>query len=285
MSDTKTVTLRTGLVGSGIQASSSPAIHIREARAHGIRLTYDLFDLSGDPGELALTLREVRARGYAGVNITHPYKQAVIPLLDEVDENVVEIGAVNTVVFRNGKSKGYNTDRIGFRESFKRGLSDAKLNCVLQLGAGGAGAAVVHALRDLGAAEIMIFDTDAEHSSAVVSRCPERFGVSRVGLVTDTREAAARADGIVNCTPVGMQKYPGCPLPAAWLGPRHWIADIVYFPLETELLRAARIVGCRTLDGGGMAVLQAAEAFHLFTGIAPDIERMLKAFASDIARG
>ncbi len=284
MHGNETAPLKTGLIGSSIQASRSPAIHVREARANGIDLRYDLFDLSGNLDELAQTLRDVCACGYAGVNVTHPYKQVIIPLLDEVAGDVVEVGAVNTVVFRNGNSIGYNTDRFGFRESFKRGLSAAKLGCVLQLGAGGAGAAVCHALRDLGVAEIMIFDTDAERAAAMINRCQNSFDRPRLTLLSEATNAVARADGIVNCTPVGMRKYPGTPIAPALLRSQQWVADIVYFPLETELLRAARAIGCRALNGGGMAVLQAAEAFRLFTGITPDVERMLAAFANDTAR-
>ena len=107
----------------------------------------------------------------------------------------------------------------------------------------------------------------------------ERFGAGRAVAGRDLAAAMASADGLINTTPVGMAKYPGLPLPADLLRPGLWVAEIVYFPLETELLRTARALGCRTLDGGGMAVFQAVMAFHLFTGIAPDPERMLRHFA------
>jgi shikimate dehydrogenase len=107
-----------------------------------------------------------------------------------------------------------------------------------------------------------------------------RFGAGRAVVVGDLAAEVAAADGLVNCTPVGMAKLPGTPLPVALLRPALWVAEIVYFPLETELLRAARAIGCRTLDGGGMAVFQAVGAFRLFTGLEPDAARMQRHFAA-----
>jgi shikimate dehydrogenase len=275
-----------GLIGAGIQASRTPAMHEREADEQGLRYVYRLIDLDRlGLGVEALPelLTAAKRMGFAGLNVTYPCKQAVIPLLDELSDDARSLNAVNTVVIRDGRTIGHNTDWSGFAEGFRRGLPDAKLDRVVQLGAGGAGAAVAHAMLTLGATRLTVFDVDAARSGELAANLCARFGEGRAVGVTDLAAAMAEADGLVHCTPTGMAKLPGLPLDARLLDRRHWVAEIVYFPLETELLRAARARGCRTLDGGGMAVFQAAGAFRLFTGVEPDAERMRRHFLSMVA--
>lgn len=275
--------MKFGLIGSGIQSSRAPRLHEQEARANNISCSYRLIDLEQlGVGVEALPqlLESAQAQGFAGLNITHPCKQAVIPLLDELSENAAAIGAVNTVAFTNGKRIGHNTDWWGFAESFKRGLSDVALDRVILLGAGGAGAAVAHAAMTLGVKRLGICDSEHARAFTLAQQTMIRFGDERVAGLTDLTAEMAKADGLIHATPSGMVGYPGLPLPIELLRPEQWVAEIVYFPLETELLRQARALGCRTLDGGGMAVFQAAEAFRLFTGVAPDPERMLRHFAA-----
>jgi shikimate dehydrogenase len=272
-----------GLIGSAIQASLTPAMHEREADEQGLRYLYRLIDIETlGLGIEALPELFIAAErmGFAGVNVTHPCKQLVIPLLHELSDVARALGAVNTVVLSNGRRIGHNTDWWGFAESFRRGLPDVKRERVVQLGAGGAGAAVAHALLTLGVAQLMIVDTDPARAEHVAASLTERFGGGRAAAPRDLAAALSKADGLINATPIGMAKYPGLPLPAELLRLDLWVADIVYFPLETELLRQARMLGCRTLDGGGMAVFQAAEAFRLFTGVTPDTQRMLRHFAA-----
>jgi shikimate dehydrogenase len=278
--------LLAGLIGTGIGASLTPALHEREGAEQGLRSIYRLLDLSRlGLGVEALPelLTAAERTGFAGLNITHPCKQAVIPLLHELSDDARALGAVNTVVLRDGKRIGHNTDWSGFAEGFRRGLPDAKRDWVVQIGAGGAGSAVAHAILTLGATRLSVFDTDQARAEAVADALCARFGEGRAVAGTDLPAAMAEADGVVNCTPVGMAKYPGLPLPAALLRPAHWVAEIVYFPLETELLRTARALGCATLGGGGMAVFQAVGAFRLFTGLEPDAERMLRHFGEMVA--
>jgi shikimate dehydrogenase len=218
--------------------------------------------------------------GFSGLNITYPCKQAVVPLLDQLSPDARALGAVNTVVLKDGQRVGHNTDCSGFAESFRRGLPDVRRDRVVQLGAGGAGAAVAHALLAEGVGRLAISDTDTPRAEALAADLTARFGAGRAVAVGDLVVEVAAADGLVNCTPVGMAKLPGTPLPVALLRPALWVAEIVYFPLETELLRAARAIGCRTLDGGGMAVFQAVGAFRLFTGLEPDAARMQRHFAA-----
>ena len=275
-----------GLIGAGIQASKSPAMHEQEGAAHGFRYWYRLVDidvLGVGPEALPQLLSAAELMGFTGLNITHPFKQAVIPHLTELSDDARALGAVNTVLLRAGKRIGYNTDWSGFAASFQRGLPDAPRDRVTLLGAGGAGAAVAHAILTLGAEHLAVFDVESERARKLAANLAARFGAARATAVTDLRASIEQSQGLVHATPTGMKAHPGLPLPADWLRPELWVAEIVYFPLETELLRAARRIGCRTLDGGGMAVFQAVDAFRLFTGAEPDPQRMLDHFAALIA--
>ncbi|MCX3288673.1 shikimate dehydrogenase [Streptomyces sp. NEAU-H22] len=269
-----------GLIGSGIGPSLSPALHEREADRQGLRLVYRLIDIDtlGVPPEAVGDLvRSARDLGFDGLNITHPCKQLVIEHLDALAPQAEALGAVNTVVFEGGRAVGHNTDVTGFAASFARGLPDAPLERVVQLGAGGAGAAVAHATLTLGAGRVTVVDALPERAEALAGSLNRTFGEGRVAAASPDRqtELLARADGIVHATPTGMAAHPGLPLPAGLLHSGLWVAEVVYRPLETELLRTARALGCATLDGGGMAAFQAADAFRLFTGREPDAARML----------
>jgi shikimate dehydrogenase len=271
------VPLRLGLVGRGIQLSRTPRMQEAEARAHGLDCRYQLLDTdAGTAGSLAEIVSRAEAEGFAGLNVTYPYKEAAVPLLDTLSDAARTVGAVNTIVFRDGVRRGHNTDFWGFAESVRRGLPDAAMGTVLLVGAGGAGRAVAHALRELGAGEILVADTRAEAAGALARTLADAG--ARAAVMNDLAAAAGAADGIVNATPVGMAKLPGTPLDPALLQPRHWVADIVYFPLETPLLAAARARGCTTLSGEGMAVFQAVRAFELFTGRRANPERMRSSF-------
>lgn len=276
-------TVLAGLIGAGIQASRTPALHEREGDAQGFRYLYRLIDLDTlgvDSAALPDLLAAAERMGYTGLNITFPCKQAVIPLLHELSYEARGIGAVNTVVLRDGRRIGHNTDCLGFAEGFRRNLSDAPRERVVQLGAGGAGAAVAHALLSEGVEQLTIFEVDSARAQMLVDNLNAHFGGQRARIGHDLASALAEADGLVNTTPVGMAKLPGAPLPLELLHTRLWVAEIIYFPLETELLSHARRLGCRTLDGGNMAVFQAVKAFELFSGVKANAERMLAHFAT-----
>lgn len=273
-----------GLIGSGIQASRTPALHEQEGRAHGLPYLYRLIDLDVlalDAAALPDLILAAERLGFRGLNITYPCKQSVIPLLTDLDEHAAAVGAVNTVVFSKGRRRGCNTDWSGFAESFRRELADAPRARVVQLGAGGAGAAVAHALLTLGTGELLLTDPEPGRAEALADRLCSRFGAGRARAVAPPLSGVlGRADGVVNATPVGMARFPGAPLAPELLTPRLWVADVIYFPMETALLRAARAAGCRTMSGAGMAVFQAAEAFRLFSGRTADPARMLAHFAA-----
>jgi shikimate dehydrogenase len=271
-----------GLIGQDIQASRTPEMHMREGEAQGLRLVYRIIDLTKlGLGVEALPdlLTAAQRMGFDGLNITHPCKQAVIPHLDELSDNARALGAVNTVILRDGKMIGENTDWSGFAEPFRRKMSDVALDRVVQIGAGGAGAAVAHAALMLGVKELTIFDIDPKRAESVAQNLSGHFGAGRAKAGSDLPGTIAQANGLINATPIGMDAHPGMPLPAELLRPDLWVAEIIYFPLETELLRRARALGARTIDGGGMAVFQAVAAFRHFTGLEPDSDRMLAHFA------
>ena len=271
-----------GLLGRGIGASRSPIMHEREGARLGLNYAYRLIDfdwLRLEDSALGDVIAAAEELGFAGLNVTHPFKQSVIPFLQELSPEAEAIGAVNTVVIKDGRRTGHNTDSWGFAESFRREMPDCALTDVLQFGAGGAGAAVAYALLEMGAARVNIFDKAAPRAAELAARLEARFG-PRVQATTDPKNALRCARGVVNATPVGMEKYPGLPFDGTLLSPDQWVAEIIYFPAETSLLRLARARGCRTLPGLGMAIYQALRAFALFTGLQPDRAAMAAHFAA-----
>lgn len=266
-----------GLIGAGIQGSRSPALHQAEARAQGLDLVYRLIDLDllGVGTEaLPRLLGDVVRERYSGLNITFPCKQAVIPLLHALSDEARAIGAVNTVVISDGKLTGHNTDASGWSWGFKRALPNADLSRVVLLGAGGAGAAVGHAALGLGATELSICDIDPSRAAALANNLREKFSDRKITSGKDLPAAMRSASGLIHCTPVGMAGHAGMPLDEKLLRPSLWVSEIVYVPLETELLKAARRIGCATADGGHMNVGQAILGFKLFTGREADPARM-----------
>ncbi|MDP9511873.1 shikimate dehydrogenase [Pseudomonas protegens] len=272
-----------GLIGAGIQASRTPALHEHEGDAQNLRYLYRLIDLDQlglDSSALPDLLSAAERMNFTGLNITFPCKQSILPLLDELSPEARGIGAVNTVVLKDGKRVGHNTDCLGFAEGFRRGLQGVARRHVVQMGAGGAGAAVAHALLSEGVEQLSIFDVENQRAQSLADNLNQHFGAARAKAGGDLPSTLASADGLVNTTPMGMAKLPGTPVPVELLRAELWVAEIVYFPLETELLRNARALGCRTLDGGTMAVFQAVKAFELFSGQSANPQRMLEHFHS-----
>ena len=264
---------RVALVGADIGGSLSPALHEREAAALGLDYTYTLLDLDHLPP--GWRLRHAVQQGMTGFNITHPVKQAVLGQLDDLSPDARTLGAVNTVSVTDGRLIGHNTDHSGFLAGLRGGLPDARLDRVVVVGAGGAGSAVAYALAGAGAA-VEVADADTERAAALVTRLTAAFPSGEITSLPPDRIPAglARADGVVNATPIGMTGHPGLPFDTGTLAPRHWVADVVYRPLDTALLTAARATGCRVLDGGAMLVAQAAMTLAVLTGATPDLDRM-----------
>lgn len=275
-----------GLIGSGIQASKSPLLHETEAAAQGMACRYELIDLDQlrvGIEQLPALLAEAERRGFSGLNVTYPCKQAVISLLHELSPQARVIGAVNTIKFASGRRIGFNTDAWGFAESFRQDMAGAAVEIVTQVGAGGAGAATAFALLEVGTQELRLVDIDTRRAQSLGESLTVQFPDRRIRAWGRLDEALRGSSGVVNATPMGMAKHPGSAIAPELLGPELWVADIVYFPLDTALLQAARAAGCRTLDGGGMAVYQAARAFEIFTGRPADSARMRQHFRRLVA--
>lgn len=275
-----------GLIGKGIRQSLTPAMQEEEARQQGLRVHYQLIDLDSTGAgveDLPQLVNAIRTIGFTGFNVTFPCKQAIIPLLDELSDEARAMGAVNTVVNRNGKLIGHNTDGSGWSWGFQRALPDADLSQVVLLGGGGAGSAIADAALRMGVKQLTVVDVDVARTQALADKLNSQHGAGRVAASADIAAALAGASGLVHATPTGMDKLPGLPLPAELLRTELWVSEVVYFPLETALLKTARALGCPTSDGGGMAVGQAVGAFELFTGLQPDVVRIDAHFRGMVA--
>jgi shikimate dehydrogenase len=266
-----------GLIGTNLQFSRAPEIHMREGICNGLQYIYRLIDLTAlDLGMDALPglLKAAEQLGFNGFAVTHPCKEVVIPHLSELSDAARRLGAVNTIVFKDGRSIGHNTDWVGFAEAFRHDMASVKTDRVIQLGAGGAGKAVAHALLSCGVKHVALSVRNPDRARPVLDGLAARHGADRISIVGNLAEEVAAADGIVNGTPIGMAAYPGMPFPTTLLRADLWVADLIYSPAETKLLRAARALGARTSNGTGMLIFQAAEQFRLFSGIEPDLKRM-----------
>lgn len=278
-----------GLVGTGVGPSLTPALHMAEGRAQGLDYVYRTIDLNAlglAPHRIGEVLSWARTLGYDALNVTHPCKQLVLEHLDEIDEAARTLGAVNTVVFERGRAIGYNTDTTGFAHGFAEGLPGAPMTTAVLVGAGGAGSAVGDALLRMGVGHLTVVDLDVERATTLARELADRHALSRIDASSLDKLSVLLpgSDGVVHATPTGMAEHPGLPFDASLLHPGLWVADIVYRPLDTALLQAARAAGCRTLDGGHMAVYQAVDAFALITGLTPDAGRMSAHFRHLVAQ-
>lgn len=278
-----------GLIGQGVGPSLSPEMHEREAVRQHLRYVYKVIDLPAGEitrDRLERLLGAAAELGFDGLNVTHPVKQAMVPLVDELAPEVTAIGALNTVLLRTGTTVGHNTDVSGFARAFAEAMPDADLDRIVLLGAGGAGTAVAHGLTSLGARRIQVVDPDGSRARTLAESVA-RLGIE-VETVPPTRDAVggalAEAAGLVNASPMGMAAHPGSPVPVELLRPGLWVADIVYRPLMTPLLAGAEALGCTVLNGAGMAVHQAADAFELITGCPADRAAMFRDFDDLVAR-
>lgn len=279
---TQTPPYLVGLVGTGVTPSLTPAMHMAEARALGLDYVYrtiDLTTLGLSPDDLPDILSWARRLGFDALNVTHPCKRLVVEYLDRIDPLAEALGSVNTVLFTDDGLVGYNTDTTGFETALRTGLPGVAVDDVTLLGAGGAGSAVADALLRVGTRRLTVVDIDGGRAEELATDLARRHGVEVGHATTEALpRLLASASGLVHCTPTGMKEHPGVPFPVDLLRPDLWVADIVYRPLDTALLQAARAAGCATLDGGRMAVHQAVDAFRLITGHQPDSDRMIRHF-------
>jgi shikimate dehydrogenase len=270
-----------GLIGSPIKSSAAPFMHEAAAQAAGLSAHYRLIDIAGaDQAKLRALLEGVRLLGFSGVNVTYPYKEAVVPLLDSLSDGAAAIGAVNTVVVRDGKLIGHNTDATGFARAFLHVLGPPGDAPVVLIGAGGVGRAIAFALAEIGTRELRIVDTAADKAGALAEQLRRRMTARGYA---DIAEALHGAGGVINATPIGMLPDRGTPVPPELLSETMWVADAVYTPLWTPLLQAARARGVRLMTGREFSIHQAIDAFRLFTGHESSYEVIATAFDSVVA--
>jgi shikimate dehydrogenase len=270
-----------GLIGAPIAHSASPAMHEAAAQALGLRCFYHLIEVAdADAARLRVMLEGVRALGFAGVNVTYPYKEAILPLLDEITPSATDIGAVNTILAREGRLIGFNTDCSGFAKGVRRAIGEVAGQIVALIGAGGVGKAIGVALSQSGAGEIRIVDREPAKARALAETLA-RHGRARA--CASALEALDGAQGLVNATAVGMSPNRDTPAPFALLRGNLWVADAVYQPLWTPLLGAARDRGAKVMTGRELAIDQAKDAFEIFTGREPPFAAMADAFDRVIA--
>jgi shikimate dehydrogenase len=257
-------------------------MHEAAAAALDLCAHYQLIEVAeAGRKDLRFILEGVRRLGFAGVNVTFPYKEAAVSLLDELSPDAAAIGAVNTVVVETGKLVGYNTDASGFARALDELGIAASARPVALIGAGGVGRAIAFALADRGVPEIRIFDREGAKAAELVEALGARV---RARASSGVEEALAGAGGLVNGTPVGMLPSRESPVPLELLRPDLWVADAVYTPLWTPLLSAARACGALVMTGRELAIFQAMDAFELFCGVRPSREAMSAAFDAVMER-
>jgi shikimate dehydrogenase len=270
------------LLGAPIAQSAAPAMHERAAEALGLRCHYQLIETFGaGRQELKLMLEGVRRLGFAGINVTFPYKEAVLDLLDETSPGAALIGAVNTVVVRDGRLIGHNTDNTGFARAASQLVTGSLPGAVAVIGAGGVGKAIAFALAGLGVTNLRIFDPVPGKAAQLAAKLGGQVNTSVTDCVED---ALSDVVGIVNASPVGMLPSLDTPVPDSLLHAGLWVADAVYSPLWTPLLTAAKAKGATVMTGRDLAIHQAADAFELFTGHVPSISEIGIAFDDVMAK-
>ena len=268
------MTTRAFVIGHPINHSRSPLIHGTWLARHGIDGTYEAIDVA--PDALAGFFGRLRAGEFAGGNVTIPHKEAVFALCDSVDPLATSIGAVNTLVLRDGKVHGTNTDYLGFLGNLDAGApgwSDGVRDAVV-IGAGGAARAILVALKSRGIAKVRLLNRTVDKAEALARQIG---GDITAYPLQSWSSLAPAADLVVNTSSIGMHGTRFEHLDLALLPPTALVTDIVYVPLETPLLADAKALGLRTVDGLGMLLHQAVPGFAAWFGGRPTVTRELRA--------
>jgi shikimate dehydrogenase len=263
-----------GVIGSPVRHSLSPALHNAAFAVAGVPWVYVAFEVA--PGRASEALVAVRVLGLGGLSVTMPHKDDVANLVDELDPAAAALRSVNTVVpLADGRLKGYSTDGAGFVAALREAGHDPAGRRIAVIGAGAAGRAIIDALARAGASELVVVNRSMERAHTAAALAGD---IGRVGTESDV----SGCDLVVNATSVGMGGH-GLPLDPARLHAGQVVADLVYHPLETPLLGAARRAGADTVDGLGMLVHQAVAQQQLWLGVRPDPEVMRAAALRELA--
>ncbi|MBZ9672801.1 shikimate dehydrogenase family protein [Mesorhizobium sp. ES1-3] len=262
--------VRLGLIGDNIKRSRSPDLHRLAGRLLGLDVSYDLF-IPRDMGkDFDAVFDACRDSGLRGINVTYPYKEMVASRLRIDDDLTRRIGSVNTVLFGPRGASGYNTDHTGFIAAYRETFGDTAPGNVCLIGAGGVGKAVAFGLLALGAEALTVVDSDAEKARSLATAiATASHGAVKTSSSDAIRTAMGGAEGVVNCTPLGMIGHPGSPVPPELLGAQRWAFDAVYTPVNTLFKRQAEAAGLEVLSGYELFFHQGIDAFGIFTGQVP----------------
>lgn len=258
--------VRLGLIGDNIAASQSPRLHELAGRLTGIEVAYQLLIPHQRGQDFQQVFDAARAEGLRGLNITYPYKERVVPLVEIPDPRVVALGACNTVLFTEKGPQGHNTDWSGFMAAYRRVMGDAAPGVVCMVGAGGVGKAVAFGLLALGMTELRLVERDLPKAEALAQALRRADPTLKVSTNAEVAAGAAGASGLINCTPVGMIGYEGTPVPADLMAGAAWAFDAVYTPVDTRFLKDAEAAGLRIISGYELYFYQGLHAYELFHG-------------------
>lgn len=283
MNATLDKTIRLGLIGDNITRSKSPRLHRTAGAMTGVDVTYERLI----PKDLGLSFEQTFARaqaaGFRGINVTYPYKEAAAKIVSIPNEAVAMIGAVNTVVFKDDGAKGYNTDYSGFKRAYRSIMGQDLPGTVCLIGTGGVGKAVASGLLELGADALRLVDLDKDKADALADALRPLAGRTQIKTGTDAVALASGADGIINCTPLGMVGIGGTPLPPSALAGANWCFDAVYTPVKTTFLRDAAEAGLKIISGYELFFGQGIDAWQIFTGVPLDQDALRHAIAEEPA--
>jgi shikimate dehydrogenase len=273
-------TMKLGLLGNNIGRSRAKNLHELLGEIYGIDVTYQPMDLANLPGQVSILaeLERCRDEGFRGVNVTHPYKRAAFDEVKTMPSFPAGLTSVNTVLFTDEGMVADNTDYSGCCRAFRHHFGpNFKPGRVLMLGTGGVGVAIAYALREMGADELAVADTNSALASMLISQLkdgPLPVRLAQADLLAEMKNA----QGLINATPVGMFQYPGCAFPKDGLLAQSWAFDAVYTPENTEFLGSCRNRGIATLSGFALFLFQGLDAFERFSGIMPEAGEVEKVF-------
>ncbi len=257
----------TGVIGHPIEHSMSPPMHNNAYKQLNMDYVYVAFHVQ--PEDIEKLITSAKTLGICGLNVTIPHKTTIIPYLDEIDETAKKIGAVNTIQFKDNKAKGYNTDGIGAIKSIQEYTTLQDKN-ILILGAGGASKAISFSLINENINSLTIANRTKENAEQLIENIKKQTNFTKIQYhtINDVDEIIEDMDIIINTTPIGMYPHHEVkpPIKTDNINKNHIVMDIIYNPLETQLLKQSKENGAQTINGTSMLINQGLVSFEIFTG-------------------